>query len=238
MLMDSDRNTAHLRFAINLGNPVLAQKREDGELTGITIILAKNIAEAMNREPSFTTYDSAGDVVKAARSGSWDIAFLAIDPEREGEIRFTLPYLVIEGTVLVPKNSSIKSVKQLDSESIVINVGKNAAYDLYLSRHLSKAIFQRYSSSREAIDMFIHGQGDVVAGIHQVLTKESSDDERFRVLPDSFTEIRQAICVPAADNRLFEQVSNLLKEWQQSGSIDQLTDEHVSGNLPGPEHKK
>lgn len=238
MAQDSNEMTASLRFAINLGNPVLAQQQQDGELTGITIALARKIAAAMNRTPQFSTYDAAGNVVKLAASDVWDIAFLAIDPQRETELRFTAPYVIIEGTVMVPKNSSITRVEQIDSVGNVINVGKNAAYDLYLSRHMSKSTLQRYSSSKEAIDMFIHGQGDMVAGIRQVLAREVQDDDRFRVLPDSFTEIRQAICVPALNDRLYTPVCDLLKKWEENGELQQLVEEFVTGNISRPEPKK
>lgn len=78
MAQDSNEITASLRFAINLGNPVLAQQQKDGELTGITIALARKITAAMNRTPYFSTYDAAGNVVKLATFDAWDIAFLAI----------------------------------------------------------------------------------------------------------------------------------------------------------------
>ena len=41
-------------------------------------------------------------MVDAAKTGAWDMAFLGIDPAREGEIGFTAAYLEIEATYLVP----------------------------------------------------------------------------------------------------------------------------------------
>ena len=39
-----------------------------------------------------------------ARPGQWDICFLAVDPVRAAGIAFTAPYVVIEGTYIVPKD--------------------------------------------------------------------------------------------------------------------------------------
>jgi polar amino acid transport system substrate-binding protein len=41
-------------------------------------------------------------VFEAAKSGAWDIAFVAIEPVRAAEIEFTAPYVLIEGTYMVP----------------------------------------------------------------------------------------------------------------------------------------
>lgn len=86
--------------------------------------------------------------------------------------------------------------------------------------------------------MFIHGQGDMVAGIRQVLAREVQDDDRFRVLPDSFTEIRQAICVSALNDRLYAPVCDLLKTWEENGELNQLVEEFVTGNISRSESDK
>ena len=35
-----------------------------------------------------------------AKSGAWDVAFIAIEPVRAAEIEFTAPYVIIEGTYM------------------------------------------------------------------------------------------------------------------------------------------
>ena len=39
-----------------------------------------------------------------AKTGAWDIAFVAIEPVRAAEIDFTAPYVIIEGTYMVRKD--------------------------------------------------------------------------------------------------------------------------------------
>ena len=45
----------------------------------------------------FVPYPAAGKVVADAGGEHWDIAFLAIDPAREATLRFTSPYITIQG---------------------------------------------------------------------------------------------------------------------------------------------
>ena len=72
-----------LRVAINLGNPVLAQRVPGSAgLQGVSVELARELAGRLRLPIDFLTYDGAGKVVDAVGKGAWDLAFLAIDPVR------------------------------------------------------------------------------------------------------------------------------------------------------------
>lgn len=224
----SDSAAAPLRFAINLGNAVLATEDEQGKPNGITVALATKIADSLGREPVFLTYSAAGKVVDDAGKDIWDIAFLAIDPKREALLRFTSPYITIQGTLLVRAQSHWQSVQEMDKAGVVINVGKNAAYDLWLTRELRAATLIRHDSSQDAIEAFLNGAGEMTAGIRQPLEKTAREHPDFRVLPDNFTGIQQAICVAKSDVRWFPALATLLAQWQQEGVIDSLTEHALS----------
>lgn len=216
-----------LRFAINLGNPVLACLLPNGMLGGITVELAKKIAVISQRKARFITYPTAGRVVDDAMKNQWDIAFLAIDPMREDAIRFTTPYITIESTLMLKNDSEIQSVKDMDRAGMIINVGKGAAYELYLIRTLQHATLQQYPTSQHAIQAFIAGEGDMVASVRQPLEKASKNNPGFRVLPDSINQIHQAICVPRMSTQWFDFISNYLTEWLSDGTVDDIINQHI-----------
>lgn len=216
-----------LRFAINLGNAVLATTTPNGQPGGITVALASKIASNLNRDAAFVTYPAAGKVVEDAGNNVWDIAFLAIDPKREAQLRFTEPYIIIQGTLLVRDESAWQSVMEKDRAGVIINVGKNAAYDLWLTRELQQATLNRLASSQAAIDAFLNGEGDMAAGIRQPLEKAARDNPGFRVLPDDFTWIQQAVCVARGDERYVDTLSELLTRWREEGSLAALIDENM-----------
>src|SRR6188768_207738 len=88
-----------LRAGINLGNPVIVQRdAAGGELRGVGPALARELARRLGVEVEFTTYETAGKLADAVKQGAWDVAFLAIDPERAQDIDFTDAYVLIEGT--------------------------------------------------------------------------------------------------------------------------------------------
>lgn len=217
-----------LRFAINLGNAVLAKTLPDGRPGGITVDIAHKIAAAWGCSAEFITYPAAGKVVDDAQNNVWEIAFLAVDPLREEVLRFTQPYITIQGTVLVKADSHWQSVEQMDKPDVIINVGKGAAYDLHLTRQLQHATLNRLHSSQEAIDAFLRGEGDMAAGIREPLTRAAAQDPRYRVLPDNFGAINQAICVPCAQADSHQKLVSLLTQWQADKSIQRIIDQQLA----------
>src|SRR4029079_10204949 len=100
--------TGKLRAAINFGNPILATKdAATGEPRGLSVDLPRELGKRLRVPVELVTYDSAGRVVEALKSGAWDVAYLAIDPARAVDIGYSAPYVVIEGAYLVPKESPI-----------------------------------------------------------------------------------------------------------------------------------
>ena len=130
--------TGTLRVAINLGNIVLAQGTPDAP-TGVTPELGRELARRLGVPVAFTTFDAAGKVFEALKAGKIDIVFLAIEPVRAAEIAFTAPYVIIEGTYVVPTGSPLKSVDEVDRAGIRVAVNKASAYDLYLTRSIKNA---------------------------------------------------------------------------------------------------
>lgn len=223
-----EENKEVIRFAINLGNAVLAKTLPDGTPGGITVEIANRLAAELGCRPLQVVYPAAGKVVDDALNDLWDVAFLAIDPKREEILRFTQPYIAIQGTVLVKTESQWLSVDQMDQEGVVINVGKGAAYDLHLTRQLQHATLNRLASSQSAIDAFLNGEGDMAAGIRQPLERAAAENNGYRVLPDNFGQINQAICVPRKGSELYEKIKVLLSKWQQDGSIQRIIDMHLT----------
>ena len=102
--------TGKLRAAINYGNSVLAQKGPDGEPQGVSADLSRELAKRLGVPFDFVTFTAAGKAFEAAKANKIDVLFVAIEPVRAAEIEFTPPYVLIEGTYLVLKDSPLKRV--------------------------------------------------------------------------------------------------------------------------------
>jgi len=189
--------TGKLRAAINLGNIVLAQGTPQ-EPRGITVDLARELAKRLGVPLEMTTYDAAGKVFEALKAGSWDIAFLAIEPVRAAEIAFTAPYVLIEGNYMVPVDSALETPADVDRAGIRIAVAKGSAYDLYLTRTLKNAALVRSQNGPEAMDMFVRDKLEVAAGVKQPIVAYVKSHPGLRVIEPRFMAIGQAVGTPKA----------------------------------------
>jgi polar amino acid transport system substrate-binding protein len=181
--------TGTLRAAINLSNMVLAQGTPE-KPGGVTVDLARELARRLGVPVKLICFDAAGKVFETFKTGTLDIIFLAIEPVRAAEISFTPPYVIIEGVYLVPKDSAITSIEQVDKPGVRIGVIRNSAYDLFLTRSLKHATLER---DVDGVELFVRQKLDAAAGVRQPIELYAKAHPEVRVVPGRFMEIRQAM---------------------------------------------
>jgi polar amino acid transport system substrate-binding protein len=212
--------TGKLRAAINFGNPVLAQKDPaSGEPRGVSVDMARELGRRLGVPVELITYDAAGKVFDALKTGAWDVAFLAIDPARATGIAFTAPYVVIEGTYLVPADSPLRTIQDVDRDGVRVAVGNKSAYDLYLTRTLKRAQLVRVPTSPEAIDVFLKDKLEVAAGVKQPLVQFAKTHPNVRVMDGRFMVIEQAMGTPKGREAGLLYLREFVEEMKASGFV-------------------
>ena len=209
-----------LRVAINYGNSVLAQKNKaTGAPGGVSADLAEELAKRLNLGITFITFDAARSVVEAIKTDQCDIAFLAIDPLRAEHISYTEPYVKIDGGYITHVSAPYTTIDDVDQFGIRIAVGKNAAYDLYLSRTLIKAELVRAATTSGAVDLFLSENLDLAAGIKTALLAYAENKPDLKVLDGAFMEIKQAIGVPSSAELAIPFLNQFVAEMLTNGFI-------------------
>ena len=184
-----------LRASINLGNPILA-KRGEVQPSGVSVDLATELARRLGVGLQCVVNETAAASVQTVRDERADIGFFAVDPARSEGIAFTAPYVLIEGSYLVPQNSPLRANEEVDQSGIRIAVGKGSAYDLFLSREIKHAELIRVSSSPAVVDEFVAQMLEVAAGVKQQLEADMQRYSGYRLLPGRFMVIQQAMGLP------------------------------------------
>jgi polar amino acid transport system substrate-binding protein len=206
-----------LRVAINLGNMVLAQRdAATGELKGITVDLARDLGRRLDVPVELIQFDAAGKAFDALKAGDLDIVFLAIEPVRAAEVAFSPPYVIIEGVYLVPQDSRLKTIADVDRDGVRIAVNKGSAYDLFLTRTLKHATLVRGESG---IDLFISDKLDVAAGVKQPLVAFAKQHPNVRVMDERFMEIRQAMGTPKGRDIGARYLRSFVEEMKANGFV-------------------
>jgi polar amino acid transport system substrate-binding protein len=223
--------TGTLRVGINYGNPILAQRDTgSGELRGIAVDLGRELGKRVGLPVELVGFESAGKMFDAAKAGAWDVAFLAVDPGRAGDISFTAPYIEIEGTYLVPAGSSVREVAEVDRTGVRVGVSAKSAYDLFLSRSLQHAELVRGPTNNAGFELILAGKVNVVAGIRQHLVANAQKLPGSRVLDGQFMAIQQALGTPKGRDVAAKYLHEFIEDVKASGLVAQAIER---SGIPG-----
>ena len=209
--------TGKLRAAINYGNSVLAQKAPGG----ISVDLAAALAKRLGVPVDYVEFQAAGKAFDALATGAVDVGFIAIDPVRAAQADFTAPYVIIEGTYMVLKDSPLKDVGDVDRPGIAIGIGLDSVYDLFLTRELKHATIVRakVGGATAGIPVFLEQKLDAAAGVRQALEGYAKDHPEVRVMSGAFQQIRQAMTTPKNRPAGLAYLKVFVEEMKASGFV-------------------
>jgi polar amino acid transport system substrate-binding protein len=219
--------TGTLRATFIESNPVHGRvDPATGEVSGIGADLTRALAGQLG--VPFTVKPAAGNggVIDSVRSGAADIGFLAFDPARAAVLDFSQAYLLAHNGYVVPANSPLRSIADLDKPGIRIGVGERDAGDLFLTRTLKAATLQRRPSSEfpAGIRALKAGELDAYAANRTRLLAIVAGDTTLRLLPENFYSVEQAIVVTKGNAAGLAIVERFLTEARASGLIQAAID--------------
>ncbi len=229
--------TGVLRASINLGNPILARRNPaSGQVEGVSVDLARALAAELGVAIELKVFDAAARSVQAVTAGEADIGFFAVDPLRGEGVRFSAPYVQIEGAYLVRQASTLTDNSQVDRAGTKLMVGRGSAYDLYLTREIKAATLLRAPTSPAVVDAFIAENADVAAGVKQQLQADATRLGGLRLLPGRFMVIEQAMGVQASRGEAAQKtLRDFVERMKASGFVARALQRHgIQGALVAP----
>ena len=228
--------TGKLRASINLGNPILANRDERGAPVGVSIDLAEAFAARLGVGLELVVFEKAAASVDAVRGEQADIGFFAIDPARSEGLRFTAPYVLIEGSYLVADASPLADNAEVDHAGQRIAVGAGSAYDLFLTREIKQAEIVRMASAPAVLKALRDGDVEVAAGIRQLLEGEAQRAPGVHMLPGRFMVIQQAMGLPEGRGAEAQSVlASFVEEMKSTGFVaDALKRHRIEGAAVAP----
>jgi len=233
IIVDQLAPTGVLRAGINMSNFLLvSSKTPDGDPAGVSPDMAKALADRLGVGLKLVSYKNPGDVVDAATENEWDIANIAAEAERAKSIRFSSAYCEIQATYLLPKESPINSIADVDKAGIRIAVKERAAYDLWLTDNLVNATLVRTATVDDSFDVFKEQSLDVLAGLRPRLLADAEKLPGSKLLLESFTAVQQSIGCQPGKEQAAQFVQDFVRESIASGFVQSLIERHnIVGKL-------
>ena len=226
-----------LRAGINLGNFLLVNGRSPhGDPEGVAPSLARAIADRLGVPVRYVPYPRPGDVADAVGTDAWDIALIGAEPQRAEHIAFTAAYAEIESTYLVPPDSPITAIDQVDRPGVRIAVTARAAYDLWLERNIRQATLVRAEGLDGAAKLFAEQGLEALAGLRPRLIADAAAMPGARILDGQFTAVQQAVGMARGHDAAARFLADFVEEAKASGLVASLIARHgVQGlSVAGP----
>ena len=227
-----------LSAAVYLGNFLLVTGRtSSGEPTGIAPDICRAIAKRLDVQLDLKGFETQDEVVDAAATGRCGIVLVGSDPARAQKVTFTPAYAELEATYLVPANSLIQDISQVDQPGVRIASFFKSAYDHWLQRNLKHATLVHADSLQASNELFISEQLDALAGLKTGLVAFANKVPGLRILDGQFTGIQQGIATNKSNVEAIDFLRACVEEFIRSGLVADLIQKYqVQGLCAAPIH--
>ncbi len=216
-----------LRVGLSASQPPLNMRNRDGEIVGLEVDLATELANSMGLEVRFEAMPFA-ELLPALEAGKVDLVAsgMTITPDRNARVAFAGPY-VISGKSLLTKSEDIADVE----EPAALNLaGRNYAAlagstsEAFVKTLLPASTLVATEDYDVAVKMVIDDEVDALVAdlpICSVSVLRHPDAELF-MLVSPFTVEPLGIALPADDPLFVNLVQNYLTTLDQTGFLIQL----------------
>jgi len=211
--------TGKLRVTFIVSNPVQVVKDATG-FRGPAIDLGRELARRLRVPFEPLGHPRAADIVASAKSGAWDVAFLAFDPERADAVDFSPAYLEAHNGYLARAGSPVAALADADRAGVRIGVGQNDAVDFHLTRTLKSATLVRNTAGTAgALELVRAGKVDLYAANRQRLDEMVAQIPGARLLEGSVLAVQQSIALPKGRAAGLAYVATFVADAKASGLV-------------------
>lgn len=215
-----------LHMATNAAFPPYEMVADDGSFEGIDVEIAGKIAEKLGLELVVDDMDF-GSVITSVQAGKSDIAMagLTVTDERKQNVDFTDSYATGVQVVIVPEDSDIKTIDDLQGK--LIGCQESTTGYAYCSDDYGEDMVTAFPSGANAVQALLTGKIDAVVIDKQPAEAYVAQNEGLKILDTEYVTEDYAIGVSKDNAALRDAVNNALKELIDDGTVQSILDKYI-----------
>jgi polar amino acid transport system substrate-binding protein len=219
-LLDSLAPTGKLRASLYLGGPTnVIVHPTTGEMKGVGYEIGKELARRLGIPYEPVIYKTPKLLVDDIESDNWDVAFIARSSSRERIMKFSETYLSLEQGFLVPTDSSIKTMEEVDRPGIRVGVPAGGSVISRVAGVLSDEKLVEVGMPRAAA-LMRSGAVDVFSANKGNLYQISDQLPGSRVLDGYFSVDEFALGIPTGRKIEMSLLNEFIEEIKSQGLIE------------------
>ena len=205
-----------------------------GKIEGFEVDLANALTKQIlgkNGKAEFLT-TTANTRIPLLKNHNIDavLATMTITPEREKQVSFSKPYFPAGSSLLVPDDSKIKNVRQLNGKTVLAVKGTTAVDDVH--KFAPKARVLQYDDYGQAMSALKAKQGVALTTDNGLLAGIAQENPGYKMVGGVYVNAPYRIAVNKGQTRMVKHINKALDELKKNGTYDRLINKWFKG-IPG-----
>ena len=215
-----------LTMSTNAAFPPYESTDDNGNFVGIDIDVAAAIAEKLGLELQVDDMDFDAALL-AAQNGKSDMvmAGVTVNEERQAVMDFSDSYAKGVQVVIVPEDSDIQSIDDMDGKMIGTQRGTTGY--IYCSDDFGDEHVTPYDDGLTAVQALVNGQVDAVVIDNAPAKEFVAANPGLKILDTSYAEEDYAIGVAKGNTAMLDAINGALEELKNDGTLQAIIDKYI-----------
>ena len=215
--------TGVLRVGVYAGSPTSWVKVQ-GQSHGIAHDLGHALGQRLGVPVQLVEFPRVAEVVQAVHDARVDFTFTNASASRAQLVDFTAPLVRLELGLLVPRNSNLKSLADLDQPHVRLGVTQGSSSQATLSARLKLARISAQPSLNQARQALASGELDAFATNKGILFELADQLPQHRVLDDLWGHEQLAIAIPQGRGVAMPWLQEFAATQVRTGALQKMAD--------------
>lgn len=218
-----------LKVGMDLSYPPFETIAPDGKPAGISVEIAKALAEYLDRPVDIQNISFPG-LIPSLNSGKVDIIIssMTATDERRKSVDFSDPYVSTGLCMLVPKDSAIESIQDADQPGKTVVVIKGTTGEVYATQKIKHARVLILDKENLGVLEILQGKADAFLYDQMSTWKNWQKHlEATRAILKPFQKEDWAIAIRKGNEDLREEVDTFLQDFREHGGFERLGDQFL-----------
>jgi len=213
-----------LRAGLYPGTPTSILNNDEKPPRGVGYEIGQELARRLHVDYEPVVFAKNAEVLHAVASGAVDVVFTNATAARAKDMDFGPPYLEIELGYLVPQDSPLKEINEIDVGGRRIGVTAGSTSDATLSRDLKNAEIVRATTLKDGIALLASHEIDAFATNKATLFEMAEKLPGSRVLDGRWGVERHALAIPRGRDAGLPFLTQFTGEIKASGLVRAAAD--------------
>lgn len=233
--------TGRLRVGLLMLTYFANEDAATGQITGVMPDLGQELAKRLGVPYEGIKIKNPAEMIEGFQTSKLDVTFIGITADRAAAFDYGPVVLDLQTTFLVPAESPIKAIGEVDRPGTRIVVPQRSAQEAKLKAIITQAtmIPVPVENPRTAVEMILSGQADVFSHVVPMLVNAQANLPGSRILPGSYYNVPTAIGYQKGHpEAVLEFARRFVSDVKQSGFVQKSLDamgEKAKGVVVAPE---